>query len=84
LHHGEPWEKRKSKKAPKSYYVWKKQASFWTNKELPTSCLLQNLLHVSMAEIPTKLEKLAFSRVFEQKFTRGSYIVGIEHIVWYC
>jgi hypothetical protein len=30
-----------------------------------------------------KLKKIALSRIFEQKFTIGSYRIGIEH-VWCC
>jgi hypothetical protein len=42
-------------------------------------CTVQNLIHVSLAESPQKLKKIAFSGLFEQKFTTGSYGVKIGH-----
>jgi hypothetical protein len=60
-----------------------KQTYFWANQGQPTPCPFQNLIHVSLAESPQKLKKIAFSGLFEQKFTVGSYGVGIEN-AWCC
>jgi hypothetical protein len=38
---------------------------------------------VSLGESPTKIEEQAFSRLFEQNFTTGSYEVKIER-AWCC
>jgi hypothetical protein len=61
-----------------------KQTYFCANQGQPTPCPLQNLIHVSLAKrAPQKLKKIAFSGLFEQKFTTGSYGVGIER-AWCC
>jgi hypothetical protein len=41
--------------------VWRKQTYFWANLGQPTPCPLQNLIHVSLDESPTKIEE---NRIF--------------------
>jgi hypothetical protein len=55
---------KKTKKTPKSYDVQVKQTYFWTNQGQPTPCPLQNLIHVSLAESPTKIEENCIFRTF--------------------
>jgi hypothetical protein len=71
LHHGEPWGKIKTKKAPKSYDVQVKQTYFWANQGQPTPYPLQNLIHVSLAESPTKIEENYIFRAFWTKIHHG-------------
>jgi hypothetical protein len=56
--------KKKTKKAPKSYDVQIKQTYFWENQGQPTPCPLQNLIHMSLAESPTKIEENYIFRTF--------------------
>jgi hypothetical protein len=60
-----------------------KQTYFCAYQGQPTPCPVQNLIHVSLTESPTKIEKNCISRLFEQKFTMGSYGVVIER-AWCC
>jgi hypothetical protein len=50
-------QEKKTKKAPKSYDVQRKQTYFWENQGQPTPYPLQNLIHVSLAESPMKIEE---------------------------
>jgi hypothetical protein len=60
-----------------------KQNYFWANKGQPTPCPLQNLIHMSSTENPTKIEENYIFRIFKQKFTTGSYGVEFER-AWCC
>jgi hypothetical protein len=50
-------KKKKTKKTPKSYDVQVKQTYFWAYQRQPTPCPIQNLIHVSLVESPTKIEE---------------------------
>jgi hypothetical protein len=76
-------KKKKRLKIPKFYDVRVKQTYFWANQGQPTSCPLQNLIHVFLAESPPQIEENCILGLFEQKFTMGSYEVGIER-AWCC
>jgi hypothetical protein len=56
--------KKKTKKTPKSYDVHVKQTYFLTNQGQPTPYPLQNLIDVSLAESPTKIEENYIFRTF--------------------
>jgi hypothetical protein len=58
-------------KAPKSYDVQVKQTYFWANQGQPTPCSLQNLIHVSLVESPTKIEENCILRTFQTKIHHG-------------
>jgi hypothetical protein len=83
LHHGDPWGKNGLKKTPKSYNLWVKQTYFWENQGQPTPAPFKIQSMCPYLRASQKLKKVAFSRVFEQKFTTDSYRVRIEH-VWCC
>ena len=54
-------------KTPKSYDVQVKQSYFWANQGQPIPCPLQNLIHVSLVESPTKIEENCIFKTFQTK-----------------